>query len=274
MSHEALGRHAEAEQARGRDDPSVAVVIDSLALLYNQSGRRAQARASLRDAQEMLARLAGREAEVDATDPARVLWDLHEPAPAPAHADAAARLLADEPSASRARLGLEDRRRVVHKGRRPGPERARRVSLAAVVRPTSSGRHEFWYEGEVFGVRFRGPITRPGVEVLRQALEAVADEHPRTYMLMDMQECTGIDPEARKYMAVWSREPDRGLVGIAIYGTGFMMRALVTFALSAIRLLGQLKTEVFFCKDEAEARRWAEERRAGAGGPPPAQPPT
>ncbi len=116
----------------------------------------------------------------------------------------------------------------------------------------------------MFGVRFRGAITRRDLEALRTAVDAVADEHPRSYLLTDMKECTGIDAEARKYMAVWSKEPDRGLVGTAVYGNGFMMRSLITLALQAIRLLGQREALIHFFKDEAEARRWVAAHRASA----------
>ena len=140
------------------------------------------------------------------------------------------------------------------------------VMVIGVERPRASGRHEFWYEGDVFGARFRGPITRRDVELLRQAVEAVADEHARSYLLVDLQGSTGIDAEARKYLAEWSKAPDRGLVGTAVYGTGIMMRALVTLSLNAVKLLGHQKGELHFVKDEAEARRWAEEHRARSGG--------
>jgi hypothetical protein len=135
-----------------------------------------------------------------------------------------------------------------------------------VERPTASGRHEFWYEGELFGVRFRGSITRRDVEVLRQAVEAVAEEHPRSYLLIDLHGSTGIDPEARKYLVEWSKVPEQGLVGTVVYGTGFVMRSLVTLSINAIRLLGHLKGEFHFFKDEAEARRWADGHRARTGG--------
>ena len=120
----------------------------------------------------------------------------------------------------------------------------------------------------MFGVRFHGPITRKDVEVLRQAVDAVADEHPRSYLLIDLHGSTGIEPDARRYMAEWSKAPDRGLVGTVVYGTGFVMRALVTFSLNAIKLLGHQKGEFHFFKDEAEARRWAANHRASVGGGP------
>lgn len=135
-----------------------------------------------------------------------------------------------------------------------------------MVRPTTSGRHEFWYEGDLLGVRFRGPITQEAVEALRDAVNAVADEHPRSYLIADLHECTGIDPEARKFMAEWSREPDRGLVGTAVYGTGFMLRTLVTLTIKAIKLLGKSRSELLFFKDEAEARDWVRGERARPGG--------
>lgn len=135
-----------------------------------------------------------------------------------------------------------------------------------MARPTASGRHEFWYEGDLLGVRFRGPITREAVEALRDAVNAVTAEHPRSFLIADLHECTGIDPEARKYMAVWSNEPDRGLVGTAVFGTGFMLRTLVTLTIKAIKMLGQARTDLLFFKDEAEAREWVRSERARHGG--------
>lgn len=125
-----------------------------------------------------------------------------------------------------------------------------------MARPTASGLHEFSYEGDLLLVRFRGTITQEAVEALRDAVNAVTDENPRSYLLADLHECTGIDPEARRFMAIWSRDPDRGLVGTAVYGTGFMLRTLVTLTIKAIKLLGKSRTELLFFKDEAEARAW------------------
>ena len=133
-----------------------------------------------------------------------------------------------------------------------------------MVKPTASGRHEFYYEGDILGMRFRGPITRRDLEALRKGLEALATETPSFYLLTDMAECTGIDPEARKYMSEWAKAPDVGLVATVVYGNGFMMRALITLTLKAIKLLGQREATIHFVKDEAEARRWISEDRARA----------
>lgn len=118
----------------------------------------------------------------------------------------------------------------------------------------------------MFGARFRGRITRQDMEVLRDALNSVAEKHPRFYLLLDMKDSTGIDAEARRFMATWSREPNRGLVATVLYGIGFAMRTMVTLTLNAIRLLGHVGSDIQFLKDEAEARGWVAEHRARTGG--------
>lgn len=133
-----------------------------------------------------------------------------------------------------------------------------------MVKPTASGRHDFFYEDDILGMRLRGSISRRDLETLRKGLEELASERPSFYLLTDMAECTGIDPEARKYMAEWAKAPDVGLVGTVVYGNGFMMRALITLTLKAIKLLGQREALIHFVKDEAEARRWIADDRARA----------
>ena len=118
----------------------------------------------------------------------------------------------------------------------------------------------------MFGVRFRGRLTQQDMKALRDALNSVADTQPRIYLLLDMTGSTGIDAEARRFMATWSREPNRGLLVTVLYGLSFTMRTLVTLTLNAIRLLGRLDSDIQFFTDEAEARGWVAEHRARTGG--------
>ena len=110
----------------------------------------------------------------------------------------------------------------------------------------------------------RGPLTRSDAQGMRAMIEDARYEGARCYFFVDMSGCTGIDADARKYMAEWSRSGGQQLSGIAAYGVNFAMRTLVSLTLKAVKFLGYEQIEMVFVKDEAEALRWVETRRAGS----------
>lgn len=108
---------------------------------------------------------------------------------------------------------------------------------------------------------FSGPLTRSDLEVMREMMAEVLASGATCFLIADMSGCTGIDPEARKYLADWSRASGQHLSGTAVYGLSFAMRTMVSLTLSAIKFLGQRQVAVVFVKDEAEALEWLAARR-------------
>ena len=124
------------------------------------------------------------------------------------------------------------------------------------------GRHSLRCDGELVSVKFVGTITRADAVKLREVLNTVFHSEERCFLLANMREGTGIDPEARKYMAEWSKTPSQRMAGTAVFGMSFAARAIVMLMVNAIKVLGNLKSDVTFVKDEAEAREWIERQRA------------
>lgn len=106
-----------------------------------------------------------------------------------------------------------------------------------------------------------GPVTRADGEAMRAVMEAALDDGFRCYLIADMSGCTGIDAEARKYMSEWSRDGAQALSGVATYGVGFTLRAVLSLTMAAIRFLGREQIEVVFVRDEAEALKWVDAQR-------------
>ncbi len=117
-------------------------------------------------------------------------------------------------------------------------------------------------DSDVLELCHDGPMTLAECMVLRRVLDEVRAELGHCFMLVDMHRGTSIEPEARKYMAEWSKDPRQKLAGAAVYGVSFGMRTISTLMINAIKLMGKLQTEVMFAKDETDARRWIAEQRA------------
>lgn len=128
--------------------------------------------------------------------------------------------------------------------------------------PAAIGRHRVWRDGDVIGMHFEGALTRAEVETMRAAMVEVLAESGTCFLLSDMHACSAIEPEARKYMAEWSREGTDRLTGTAVFGLSFPMRTLVTLVMSAIRFIKNQPVDIAFVKDRGEGLRWIEGRRA------------
>lgn len=109
---------------------------------------------------------------------------------------------------------------------------------------------------------FIGPILRSDLEAMRSVMGEILSHGASCFLIADLQDCTGIDASARKYMAEWSKDGGQQITGTAVYGVNFAMRTIVTLTLSAIKFLGHQQVEVVFVKDEADAQRYVAERRA------------
>lgn len=134
----------------------------------------------------------------------------------------------------------------------------------AVVTPETIGRHTLWRLGDMLSIRYIGPITLSDVQAERDIFADVYRETGNCYLIADMSECTGIEPEARRYLANWSKDNPHGTIeGTAIHGVSFAMRAITTLTLNAIRFLSKNQPmAVVFVRDEAAARAWIDEQRA------------
>lgn len=124
------------------------------------------------------------------------------------------------------------------------------------------GTHVARRAGDLLELRVRGPLTASDVEALHRAVRSTVEAAGRCYLLADLGEMAGLDPEARRQMAAWGREREDEVDGVAAFGCSFAMRTLITLTLNAIKILRRKQSETVFVRDEAAARRWIEARRA------------
>lgn len=136
-------------------------------------------------------------------------------------------------------------------------------SVTAMMHLPAIGRHAMWRSGDILGMQFSGPLTRVDIEGLRGVVHTVLAEHGDCYIIGDLGRGVGIEADARKYMAQWSRERTDMVGGCAVHGMSGPMRMILKLTLAAIRLLGEQQIEVAFVKDEAEAGQWIAAKRGG-----------
>lgn len=70
-----------------------------------------------------------------------------------------------------------------------------------------------------------------------------------------------LPPDSRKYIAEWSQT--HRLSGNVIAGAPFAMRALITILSRAAKMVGGQSSDVVFTDNEAQARAWIAEHKAG-----------
>jgi len=133
--------------------------------------------------------------------------------------------------------------------------------------PLIIGRHRGVCEGDLIEIEVQGVLVRDDVTALREAALAVLREHGRCFLVGDVSAMTGIDADARRLMAEWSKVVPERLAGTAIHGCNFAMRALLTLTLNAIRYFSkQEASDAVFVRDAAEARAWVDAQRAALTG--------
>lgn len=130
---------------------------------------------------------------------------------------------------------------------------------------STSGEHKVWRTGDIVWMQCVGPISRADMESMRMVTRKALDELGRCFLLADLSACSGIEVEARKYMAQWSKDYTDQLSGTAVYGFNFAMRVIVTLTINAIRFLGTQQVDVVFKQDRADALLYCEERRVELG---------
>ena len=124
------------------------------------------------------------------------------------------------------------------------------------------GPHPGLLVGDLLRLEIRGSLTVADVAALQRAVREVLDAHDSCFLLADLTHMTGLEAEARRLMAQWSKDHTEQVSGVALYGCNFATRALLTLTLNAIKFLGQQQVPTVFVRDEAEGRAWIEGRRA------------
>ncbi len=128
--------------------------------------------------------------------------------------------------------------------------------------PLTIGQHRSQRTGDIIEIVVHGAFTLTDATALLSAAQATLRQEGHCFLIADVNAMTGIDAEARRLMAAWSKTETDRLSGTAIYGCGFAMRTIITLTLNAIQYFGKTPLEVEFVRDPAEARSWVDARRA------------
>lgn len=128
--------------------------------------------------------------------------------------------------------------------------------------PMTIGQHRGQRAGDVIDLAVHGAFTLADATALLAAAQATLREEQHCFLIADVHAMTGIDGDARRLMATWSKTETDRLSGTAIYGCGFAMRTLITLTLNAIQYFGKAPIEAVFVRDLAEAQGWVDAKRA------------
>lgn len=128
--------------------------------------------------------------------------------------------------------------------------------------PEAIGRHRIAVRGDLIDMCFHGPIVTTDLYGLREVMVLLIQDCGRCFLIADLTDSHGIESDARKYMAEWSKQRTDRVAGTAVFGVNFAMRAIIQLTLNAIKFLGQQQVDLVFVRDAAEARRWIDAQRA------------
>lgn len=122
------------------------------------------------------------------------------------------------------------------------------------------GRHRVEVEGDLWTLRLRGRVSEAEAVAFHEMLAEFLRERGRCFLLVDLRELEGIDPGARRYVGEWNRRHQ--ITAGATFGASVAVRALMGLFLGAIKLMASDAPEIHMARDEADARRWLDARRA------------
>jgi hypothetical protein len=128
--------------------------------------------------------------------------------------------------------------------------------------PLIIGRHRGQRAGDLIEMTVHGALSLADITALHTASMEVIAEQGRCFLIGDVTAMTGLDAEARRMMATWSKTETERLSGTAMYGCGFAVRTLITLTLNAIHYFGKHPMDAVFVRDEAEARSWVNTQRS------------
>lgn len=120
--------------------------------------------------------------------------------------------------------------------------------------PMQVGLHTIARERDLNIIRLRGPLNLDEAKVFHVMVEGSLRQYGSAYVMVDATESMSLAPEARRWIAAWNQQ--HHVNGAAIYGSGAIMRTLLTLLLNAISLLRRQSVPSVFVKSESDARAW------------------
>jgi hypothetical protein len=120
--------------------------------------------------------------------------------------------------------------------------------------PTQLGLHTISRERDLSIIRMQGPLSLDEAKAFHAMVEGSLQKYGTAYVMVDSTSGGALTPQTRRWIAEWNQR--HHISGVAIYGSGLMMRTLLTLLLNAISLLRSHRIPSVFVKTEEEARVW------------------
>jgi hypothetical protein len=124
---------------------------------------------------------------------------------------------------------------------------------------TRIGVHPAAIEGDCLFVKWTGALVESDIDDMFSRAYAIMRERGHVFVRIDASEGTDVKPAARKHILSFSSEPP--FTATAIHGARFQTRVLANLIVNAVNMFRKEKFTVLICDEEAEARRWIEDRR-------------
>jgi hypothetical protein len=134
------------------------------------------------------------------------------------------------------------------------------------------GKHEICVENDVVLCRYHGAVSIEEIIAIHTLIERQMSVHGRLFQLCDLSDMDDLNRDVRAWIAKWSKE--HRLAGLALFGGSLVVQVAATMIERVARLLHRSDTPpVYFCRTEAEARAWLEQKRQAASPASAAKPP-
>lgn len=122
------------------------------------------------------------------------------------------------------------------------------------------GKHRIVVDEDVVTAYANSPWRLEDIERFLALCDETYQRLGSVYLVTVVGRGYDLPPEARKYVAEWSRS--HFVSGNVIAGAPLAMRVLVTLLSRATQLVGGKNAAVTFVSDEAAARAWIAEHKA------------
>jgi hypothetical protein len=122
------------------------------------------------------------------------------------------------------------------------------------------GKQVVTFEEDVVHLRWVGEFTGEEISGVLDDLYRLAETRT-VFFLVDMAEGKGVSYEARRALLKYNDRKPYG--GTVLYNASFTTKVLANLMANATNLLRrrEVRQEMVFVKDEAEARAWLQRRR-------------
>jgi hypothetical protein len=125
----------------------------------------------------------------------------------------------------------------------------------------SAGSHRAQVFTDLVLIQVVGVLDRDQSQALYACLDRVLAERGYCMALFDLTQASLPNAESRKWISGWFAQKDLGVLAVATFGTGLLVRTINRMFDAAVAILSGRAAPTRHCSDEAMARRWLDEVR-------------